>query len=443
VPKIKVQYPPYEDLIAEISEDVLIHSIKPKKEEKISTNTQNDELIKDSLNHPLNRNSLNEFVTKKISFSKKGIKNIRVLLICDDHTRVTPVKVLLPPIFKALELNGIEKKQVILMVAGGSHRLMTQDELLAKFGSTIIDSYRILQHEWNNEKDLKHCGTTAEGVEIYVNKMLLETDIIIGLGNIVPHEIAGFSGGYKILFPGLSNLETVQKIHWLSTSIPIGARLGSSKNLIRDLINTCGLRTNLNFIINTILDLNGNIVKVLSGDPILVQEEGAKIALEVYGVNVKATEIVITDCLPEKSDLWTSSKAILHTKGFVTKGGILICCAACPEGVCPSHPQILQMGYQSPQDLEEKYLNKKDVKGNLLFNRLSATHCANIWEVQQHCKIFLVTKGITKKDAEFLGFEYFSSLQSAVDEALKRIKGIKEINLIQRGSEILNIYGVN
>jgi len=176
---------------------------------------------------------------------------------------------------------------------------------------------------------------------------------------------------------------------------------------------------------------------------LLVQLEGAKESLKIYGVNVKPTEIIVTDCVPESSDLWTSAKAILHTKNFVKEGGIMICCAACPEGVCPSHPQILEMGYKSPEYLEKEFLGKMDANGNPLYNRLSATHCANIWEIQQHCNIFLVTRGITKKEAEFLGFEYFSSLQSALDEALKRFPNSTEINLIHRGSEILNLYKNN
>jgi nickel-dependent lactate racemase len=141
----------------------------------------------------------------------------------------------------------------------------------------------------------------------------------------------------------------------MSTSIPIDKRLGNLDCPIRDQINQAGKLAGLDFIINTIMDVNHRVVGIYSGDPIEAHRQGSIFSKEIYSISAEPTDIVIADSYPEETDFWTSSKAVLHAKGFVKKGGIMIICAACPVGLSKTTTKS-RKGYDSPQELESKYL---------------------------------------------------------------------------------------
>jgi nickel-dependent lactate racemase len=389
-----------------------------------------------SLTLPINSLKLSEIIIQKIKSRNKQPRDLKILLIIDDHTRITPVRNILPHLFVYLNDCGILPKNITILIAGGSHRLMTNQEIIQKLGEDITESFLVLQHDWADEGSMINMGKTNLGFDVFVNSILPKSDVIIGIGNIIPHEIVGFSGGSKIIIPGVSTLKTVEKIHWMSTSIPINERLGNLNCIIREQINQAGKLAGLDYIINTVMDVNRRVVGIYSGDPVEAHKQGCLFAKEIFSANAEPTDIVITDCYPEETDFWTSAKAILHSKEFVNKNGIMIVCAACPEGISKTHNQILEMGYRSPQELESKFLSQKE-GDQPKYNRLTATHCANLWEIQQHCDVYLVTTGIKTQECEFLNMKYFNNLQEALNEAISQFPNSKRINLIRHGSQIM------
>lgn len=431
---ISVFFKPFEDQIAKLPNDIEIQELKPNA--IVNPPERIDSLIDLSLSLPIKSPRLSDIIAEKMKVKNKKPNEIKFLIIIDDHTRITPIKNILPHLLVYLNDAGIIPTNISILIAGGSHRFMTHQEIVQKLGEEITKNFNLIQHDWTNKNDIVDVGSTTNGFKVYVNALLIESDIIIGIGNIIPHEIVGFSGGSKIIIPGVSTLETVEKIHWMSTSIPIDKRLGNLDCPIRDQINQAGKLAGLDFIINTIMDVNHRVVGIYSGDPIEAHRQGSIFSKEIYSISAEPTDIVIADSYPEETDFWTSSKAVLHAKGFVKKGGIMIICAACPEGLSKTHNQILEMGYCSPQELESKYL-KIIENAKPKYNRLTATHCANLWEIMQFCTIFLVTKGISKKECEFLNMYYFNNLQDALNEALKRFPHIKHINLIRHGAQIM------
>lgn len=432
--EINVGYPPFSDLKAVLPEEIKINKISPQK--LMNKPRRIDELLEMALFNPIGSPKLNQIIKKRSESCGKTTSELSLLFAVDDITRVTPIRKIMPHLLNYLGDCGITGPQIKTLIALGSHRQMTDDELLEKFGDKIIDNIQIKQHQWTDEKLMTNYGTTESGIQVLINKQIEKSDFVLAIGNIVPHEVAGFSGGYKMLIPGLSTLKTVERVHWLSTNQSFQKRLGNNQTLARKQINQAGRLTQLDFIINTVIDADGDVVGIYAGDPIMAQQKGAEFSKTLYSVEAEPAEIVITDCVPEKTDLWTAAKAIIHTAGFVKKGGIMIVAAACPEGVCPTHPQILEMGYKSPQDLENRYLKNK--KKN--FNRLTATHCANMWEIKQHCEVYLVSRGITAEASENLGLRVFKDLQVAIDHALQIKTSIRQINLIERGSEVIPAF---
>ncbi|MDI7276746.1 MAG: lactate racemase domain-containing protein, partial [Anaerolineae bacterium] len=145
----------------------------------------------------------------------------KVLVLCDDYTRPTPVAEMLPPVLAELRGAGVSQKDVSILVASGTHRRMTRRELARKLGRAILSEYRVLQHDWRDEESLVPLGETSGGLPVVANRHLLEADLVIGLGHVVPHRITGYSGGAKIIGPGVTGAAlSPTEMHWLAAQVP-------------------------------------------------------------------------------------------------------------------------------------------------------------------------------------------------------------------------------
>ena len=112
--------------------------------------------------------------------------------------------------------------------------------------------------------------------------MVQEVDFIVGIGQIVPHRVSGFSGGGNIIQPGICGEETTGKTHWLSAQFTGREILGKIENPVKEEIERVAQKVGLKWIINTIQDGSGRLVEVVAGDPIQAYREGARRSLEVY-----------------------------------------------------------------------------------------------------------------------------------------------------------------
>ncbi len=171
-----------------------------------------EQIIEEALFHPIGSLPLSQML--------KGRE--KVLVVVDDYSRNTPVQKILPYLIKELEGAGVEKDRTQILVALGTHRPMTKDEVIKKFGPDLLTQYPILNHLWWIPSQLIHLGETEKGTPILVNRIVKEVDFIIGIGQIVPHRVSGFSGGGNIIQPGICGEETTGKTHWLSAQFRIG-----------------------------------------------------------------------------------------------------------------------------------------------------------------------------------------------------------------------------
>lgn len=363
---------------------------------------------------------------------KKGQK---ILIIVDDYTRTTPTNIILPILMEKLFLAGIPRKDIKLLIAYGTHRKMSYEEKKKKYSKDIIDNYEVLDHNWRDDKNLLKIGTTEQGTEIWVNNKVLEADFIIGVGQIVPHRIAGFSGGSKIIQPGVCSPITTGQTHWLSAKYDGSEIMGKIDNPIRKEINKIGKSVGLKFIINTICDGSGNVFKCVCGDPVKAFEKGCKSALDIYGVplNTKG-DIVIVDSFPADIELWQAAKGIFSGDLALKPDGVLILVSPCTEGVSVEHPNIIDIGYRPFSEIKDMVENRK------LINLTLAAHLAHVGRVIRGKRTgILVSPGIPKNIAEKLGFYYAETVQDALELALK-IKGNKaKVVVIKNGGSLMPI----
>jgi len=382
-----------------------------------------EEIISEAFSHSIGPDRLSKLL--------KGCKE--VLIVVDDYTRTTPVQKILPRLISELEEAGVKKSGVKIMVALGTHRSMTEEEMEKKFGRDISKRYPILNHQWWDSSQLTYFGETEKGTPIFVNRMIKEVDFIIGIGQIVPHRVSGFSGGGNIIQPGICGEETTGKTHWLSAQFKGREILGKIDNPVKEEIEEVAQRVGLKWIINTIQDGSGRLIGVVAGDPIQAYRTGAKRSFEIYQSKLpQEADIVIADSHPYDSDLWLAAKGIYASELAVKQGGVVILITLCQEGVSPSHPEVLEWGYQTFEEVNEKIRQRKIQK------LTAAAHLVHVGRViKERAKGILVSTGISKEETERLGFFHAKSPQEALEIAFSLSGRDAKVGVLQRGGEIL------
>jgi nickel-dependent lactate racemase len=358
-----------------------------------------------------------------------------VLILVDDYTRTTPTSKILPRLVEQLEKSGIKPNGIRLLIASGTHRPMTQEEIFKKFGEEILKQYPILNHPWWDSSQLVYFGETEKGTPIYVNRLVEEVDLIIGIGQIVPHRVTGFSGGGNIIQPGICGEETTGRTHWLSAQFRGREILGKIENPVKQEIERVAEKVGLEWIVNTIQDGSGRLVEVVAGDPIQAYRKGAMRSLEVYRAELpREADIVISDSHPYDSDLWVAAKGIYAAELAVKQGGVVILISPCSEGVCPSHPEVLEWGYQTFAEVDEEVRKGKIKKLTV------AAHLVHVGRViKERAKGILVSPGISKEETEQLGFIHAREPQEALEIAFSLLSRNAEVAVLQRGGEILPV----
>jgi nickel-dependent lactate racemase len=230
----------------------------------IKVERSEEEIIDEALSHPIGSDPLPQML--------KGCKS--VLIVVDDYTRTTPLQMILPRLIGELEETRIESSDIRILVALGTHRPMNEEEIVKKFGKNISKRYPILNHPWWDSSHLTHFGETEKGTPIFVNRMAKEVDLIIGIGQIVPHRVSGFSGGGNIIQPGICGEETTGRTHWLSAQFEGREILGKIENPVKEEIEQVAQRAGLKWIINTIQDGSGKLIEVVAGNPIQAYRKG-------------------------------------------------------------------------------------------------------------------------------------------------------------------------
>jgi lactate racemase len=257
----------------------------------------------------------------------------KVVLVADDLTRPTPTDLIVPLLLDALNRAGVPDRAIEIVIALGTHRPMTPAEIVVKFGRAVTTRVPVFNHEAFNPVALVDVGLTPSGVRVYVNQRVMNADVVIGLGNIVPHHIPGFSGGAKIIQPGVCGERTSGEVHLLSVR-HAHSLLGMVENRVRQEMETIAERAGLTAILNTVLNGEGRLVGAVFGDPKLAFRQGAALSRQVYGVPMPGlADIVIAGSHPCDIEFWQAHKTLYAAELCVRQGGTIIIVTPCPEGL--------------------------------------------------------------------------------------------------------------
>jgi nickel-dependent lactate racemase len=343
--------------------------------------------------------------------------------------------VIIPIVEKYLRGAGVE--DIKILVALGTHRAMTEEEKIARFGADICSRFEIINHAYRDESQLIDLGTTAGGTHLLVNKAVQDADLVIGLGQIAPHRIAGFSGGAKIILPGICGADWIAHTHWIGGFEDGEKMLGFSENPVREEMNECARRAGLAFIINAICDPEGKLIGMVAGDVIKAFMKGCELSRDVFGVFVpEKADIVIADSFPKDIELWQAAKALYAADLMVKKGGVVILISPCVEGVSKAHPLILERGYTTEQE------TICELDSGQLTNISVASHCLRVGRlIKDKATGIMVKNGISREDQEHLGFIPADTPQEALEKAFQIAGKSAKVSVLRHGGEALPVVG--
>jgi nickel-dependent lactate racemase len=357
----------------------------------------------------------------------------KVLILCDDHTRATPAAELLPPVLAELREAGVSPEDVSILMALGTHRQMTRAELARKLGEEVLRQHPVIQHDWRREEDLVPLGETSAGLPIIANRRVLQADLVIGLGHVVPHRITGYSGGAKIVAPGVTGApRTVAEIHWLGAQVPARDLLGVIDNPVRAQVNEMGTRVGLRFVVNAVQDADGRVAAIFAGDPAEAQRQAALASRVIYSAHLpELADVVVVDSYPAGADFWQAAKAAYAAEVAVRPGGVVILVAPCPEGVARHHPAVLEYGVRPVEEVRQLVAS-----GEIEDVAAAAIMTLTAWVVRERATGIMVSPGIPPDDQRRLGFTPASTPQEALAMALEMVGRDGRVAALRHGGEI-------
>ncbi len=311
----------------------------------------------------------------------EGKKSAIVLTV--DNTRPSPAP-LLKPVLTLCDKLGVKTS---VMVAPGRHRLMKDAEIEKHLTKSITSKYTILQHDAFDDKSMVSKGKTKAGTKIKVNKAIFEHDIVIGVGIIEPSYLCGWSGGRKLLLPGIAHHESIDNNHFFLTQP--GAEIGTLHgNPVSDDAADFASGLPYHFIVYSVSGPNDEVAEVIAGDPVEAHEKACKKCEKIFKVKGMEADIVISTSggHPYDWDLVQGKKAIIPAIKAVKRNGVIILSAQCPDGLGAEKTFINWLSGKTPLEVTT------DVKDRKQFNL--GAHGANILAkpiVEKNAKVFIVT----------------------------------------------------
>lgn len=353
-------------------------------------------------------------------------------IVIDDNTRPTPCAELLPPILKICNDCGIPDKAIKIIIALGTHRPMSEDEIIKKAGRGVLDRVMVINSDYESKSSLVYHGLSESGVPIWINKDYSDADFKIAVGSVMPHGATGFSGGAKIIYPGIAGRETVEVFHKKANSDERNA-LGEIETPIRLEIESMVKQAGLDFVVQTVPASEGKVSYITAGDPVKAHRDCARAAREILGIEMTGrAKIVIASSYPADNDFWQAAKCIFNCQGAVEDGGWLIAASPCREGIPREHALFADYIGSEPEELAEK------LEASLVKDPVTAAPAVCLGRFRKRINIGIISGGLAENQIKKMRFAAFNTINEALETAFKSAGRHKAV-VFTRGGESLPI----
>jgi nickel-dependent lactate racemase len=356
----------------------------------------------------------NPIGTPPLAELAQGRKN--ACIVISDITRPVPNKVILPPILKTLEENGIAQADITILIATGMHRPNLGEELESMVGKDIMENYRIVNHYCQKEEELREIAR-IEGAPIKINTHYLDADLKILTGLIEPHFYAGFSGSRKSILPGISSFETMKFMHSYKVIDQLHeANCRLDNNIFHTYAMQVTEKAGVDFIVNVVINKERELAGVFAGHYEEAHRAGCRLVVDHAVVNLEQkADLVITSAggYPLDATFYQVSKCLISARDILTENGTILVLCGCQEGLGSEEFCTIMRTNPTPADFDARHSDPE----NFVIDQWCAQ---NIYQALDHAgKIYIYSPGLSEEDVHRFSGIKIRDCQATVDELLK------------------------
>ncbi len=258
-----------------------------------------------------------------------------VAIAVEDITRPSPLADILHEIIQQLREGGIQDENVKIIASTGGHRPLLRDDLIKKMGKNIVEQFDIYNH--NPFENLVDTGILFGRVPVKINRFFMEAELKIVVGSIVPHAFAGFSGGAKLVLPGLAGIEILSQSH---KGVMMGLSGGIGKvdgNRFRDEVERVAREIGVTVGVNLVVNSRRELAGIFVGDVVSSHRAAVKLARDVYATDIpEGVDVAILNAYPKDMEMFQIDNAFgmyrSAGQGLVKDDGVVILTSACTLG---------------------------------------------------------------------------------------------------------------
>lgn len=372
-----------------------------------------------ALDHPIGSASLSALA--------KG-KKTAAISVCD-ITRPAPNRLTLPPLLQRLHDSGVPIEGVTILIATGLHRGATEEEIQSILGPEIAATYRVVNHDARAAEDHRWLGATSKGTPVYIDERFMAADLHISLGFIEQHLMLGFSGGRKLVAPGVAGQQTIKVIHSPQFMREPMATEGSIQEnpLHAELLEIARMARH-DFILDVTLTQDRKISGVFAGSPVEAHAAGVEFLQHTSLERLSGlADVVITSAAGHPLDMtfYQTIKGITAAQHIAKPGGKILILGECTEGIGSpefAHKLATFSGYQEYLDEIER---AEVVVDQWQLEKLALTGLQN--------DLLFYTPGVAKAQLGVLGDRLFCDLNQALELALKGLPPNARVALVPDG----------
>ncbi len=366
-----------------------------------------EEMLRKALQHPAGAPRLAEMARGKKS----------ACVVVPDHTRPMPLRLALPPILEGLAQGGLTPERILILIATGLHRPSSDAELNAMLGPEITARYRVANHVATDRAAHRDLGVTTTGVPVLVDRRYCEAELRVALGLVEPHFMAGFSGGRKLVCPGLCAEETIRGFHspaLIGHADSINLRLDG--NLIHRTSSEAAALAGMEFAVNLVLDSAKQTAGIFAGEPSACFRQ-ATASAESHAtapISARAPIVLVTGGGHPLDNTWYQTiKGLVAAREAVEPGGTILVASAMAEGIGSADFQELIFSTKSLETFMEEI-----AAGRIRRN--------DQWQLQEfalvarQARVLLYSDGLPEATQRKLFVTPVRSVEAGVAECLTR-----------------------
>lgn len=350
------------------------------------------------------------------------------IAVCD-VTRPAPNSITLPPLLEELHSAGVPRNGVTIIIATGLHRGATPEELVAILGRSVASNYRVVNHDAKDAAAHRGLGTTRSGTPVFLDRRFLDAEIRITLGLIEPHLMLGFSGGRKLIAPGVAGEQTIKVIHSPRYMREPEATEGSIEEnpLHAELLEIAAMAGH-DFMLDVTLTQERRISGVFAGSPREAHAAGVNFLRDTSLTHLnEAADVVITSGAGHPLDLtfYQTIKGITAARHVLKPGGRIVVLSECREGIGSSEFAEMLETYSGAQGYLDSLWGTEVRPDQWQLEKLALTAL--------QCELFFYTPGVRRDQLGSLGLRQYDHPLAAIGAALAGLGRGSRIAVLPEG----------